>query len=107
MRLDAHLAEQVGRGVEQMLEQDDVFFVFVRFFWVAGDRAGDEHDFFGALGREAGERAEAEQQSERNPEREKLAATHRRCRECGPSSPGNKNKDSTNAGRNFDTAKLT
>ena len=94
MRLDTHFALQVGRGVEQMLEQDDVFFVFVRFFRVAGDRTGDEHDFFWALGREVDERAEAERQSERNPEQEKLAATHRRCRECGPSSPGNKNKDS-------------
>ena len=45
MRLDEHLALQIGRSVEQVFEQDDIFFVFVRLLRMAGNGSGDEHDF--------------------------------------------------------------
>ena len=60
--LDARFALEVGRRVEEVLEQDDVLFVFVGLFGMTGDRSGDEDDFPGWIGGEAGERGETKQQ---------------------------------------------
>ena len=55
MGFDAHFALQIRRGVEQMLEQDDVLFVFMRLLRMACDGPGDEEDFFRFVRGEASE----------------------------------------------------
>ena len=62
--LDAGFALEIGRRIEEVLQQDDVLFVFVRLFRMAGDRSGDEDDFPGLVGGKAGERGETKQQQQ-------------------------------------------
>src|SRR5437867_3736073 len=80
MRLDANVPPQVRRGVEQMLEQDDIFFVFMGLFGMAGDRPGDEDYFLRLSGRQADDGTKEAQQQERNAMR--LAAIHMWFQEC-------------------------
>src|SRR6266496_3193910 len=67
MRFDADLARKVRRRFEQVLQQDDIFLVFVRLLGMTGDGSGDEHDLFRPLGCETDERAKAKGRHEENP----------------------------------------
>ena len=74
--LDAHLALQIGRSIEQLFEQDDILLIFVRLLRMAGDGPGDERDFLRLVRGEADQRAEAERQQQDKPEQRGLATAH-------------------------------
>src|SRR5216117_2155137 len=97
MRLDANVALQVRRGVEQMLEQDDILFVFVGLFGMAGNRSGNEDYFLRFASLEADEGTKETQKEEGKPV--ELRTSHSRCRECEGFPAADKTKKSLQGSR--------
>jgi hypothetical protein len=50
MSFNPDLAAEVRRSLEEVFEQDDILFVFVRLFGMAGDRSGEQDDLPGLVG---------------------------------------------------------